>query len=148
VTTHNRRLTDDPDIVAAKKIKEKADYLWKTIIAGLLTSVFAMMVWFVQREIANRDKREESYQALVKLVEGHDRQITIINAKLIALDARYTSVMVLKNIEQQLTIFGSKGGSIPLKALQKPISEELQRIESVKQKIGEIGMGPTFEYDK
>lgn len=145
MTTPNRRLTDDPEIIAAKKIKEKVDYIWKTLIAGLLTSVFAMMVWFVQREIANRDKREESYQALVKLVEGHDRQITIINAKLIALDARYTSVMVLKNIEQQLTIFGSKGGAIPLKALQKPISEELKRIEDVKQRIGDVGMGPTFE---
>jgi hypothetical protein len=143
--SNNRRSDDDPEILAAKKIKEKADYLWKTIIAGLLTSVFAMMVWFVQREIANRDKREESYQQLVKLVEGHDRQITLINAKLIALDARYTSVMVLKNIEQQLTIFGAKGATIPLRALQKPITEELNRIEAIKHRMGEAGASNNFE---
>lgn len=148
MTTHKRRLEDDPDVLANKKLREKFDYAWKTVIAGLLTSVFAMMVWFIEREIQNRDKREESYQALVKLVEGHDRQITIINAKLIALDARYTSVMVLKNIEQQLTIFGAKGGTIPLKALQKPITEELKRIETLKQKIGEVGMGPDFEVEQ
>lgn len=159
VTTHNRRLTDDPEIVAAKKLKEKADYLWKTVIAGLLTSVFAMMVWFVQREIANRDKREESYQALVKLVEGHDREITLIkakqisyetmtNARFLSADAKYVNIMVLKNIEQQFSIFGAKGAVVPVKVLQKPITEELKRIESLKQKIGEIGTGPTFEGDQ
>jgi len=53
--------------------------------------------------------------------------------------------MVLKNIEQQFSIFGAKGGVIPIKVLQKPITEELRRIELIKQKIGDIGTGPTFE---